>query len=162
MPERSEFEKAWERRELIGMQQRMLGISLAMIRDPAAEHDMGEDVDIAEFAIDWVDEVARKYGHDGLRVLAVCLAGGWWEQARRHASVYGAPMAQTVDAVVPPFLKGPVPQDDDLPRLRDGSPDYETIDAMDAALADLDEDNGTLDTETGSRGLERPQAGPGV
>ncbi|WP_372411264.1 hypothetical protein [Streptomyces luteireticuli] len=89
MPEPSEFEKAWEWRELIGIQQRMLGISLATIRDPAAEHDGGEDVDVAEFAIDWVDEVARRYGHDGLRALAVRLAGGWWEQARRHAAMYG-------------------------------------------------------------------------
>ncbi|MBH1937849.1 hypothetical protein I5Q34_26865 [Streptomyces sp. AV19] len=156
MPELSEFERAWERRELIGMQLRILPISLALIRDPAAEQDMGEDVDVAEFAIDWVDEVARRFGHDGLRALAVCLAGGWWEQARRHASVYGAPMAQTVDGIVPPLLKGPIPQEDDLPRLRDGSPDYETINAMDAVLAELDEGSGAPDAETGSRGLERP------
>lgn len=55
-------------------------------------------------------------------------------------------MVQTVDGIVPSFLKGPIPQDDDMPRLRDGSLlDYETIDAMEATLVGLDEDNGTPD-----------------
>ncbi|WP_171162947.1 hypothetical protein [Streptomyces sp. I05A-00742] len=69
----------------------------------------GAEHDVPEEALSTVDEVAAAQGWNGVRVLAVSLAGWAYESVERTAKVSGSPMAEAAKGVRPVFSSWPVP-----------------------------------------------------
>ncbi|MBH1938869.1 hypothetical protein I5Q34_32200 [Streptomyces sp. AV19] len=72
----------------------------------------GGDHDVPEEALSVADEVAAAYGHNGLRVLAVSLAGWAYGAVERTAKMANSPLAEAAKGIVPVFSSWPVPGPD--------------------------------------------------
>lgn len=72
----------------------------------------GGDHDVPEEALAVADEVAAAHGHNGLRILAVSLAGWAYGAVERTAKMSGSPLAEAAEGIVPVFSSWPIPGPD--------------------------------------------------